>query len=215
MARLDIPLWRVAPQDPDPEILRRIGALLRDGGVIVYPTETFYGLGAVPSLDDAVRRVFLIKGREGAKALPLIAADTEAARRAVSDWPTEADRLSGEFWPGPLTLLLPAASFLPPAVHARTGKIAVRVSSHPVARALAAAAGGLLVSTSANLAGEPACTDPEELSETLLARVDGMVLSGRLPGGLPSTIVDLCSQPPGLVRAGCLPWERISEFLRS
>ena len=215
MANPDIPFWRIETNDPDPEIVRRIGEVLRAGGVIVYPTETFYGLGAHPMLDGAVRKVFHIKGRENAKALPLIAENLEAARKAASEWSPVAERLTGVFWPGPLTLLLPAATSLPPALHAGTGKIAVRVSSHPVARALAGSAGGLLVSTSANLAGEPACIDPEELSEALLARVDAVVSAGRLRGGLPSTIVDVCSQPPELIRTGCLPWESILESLNS
>lgn len=208
------PMWKVDPLGFDPEILARALTLLAGGGMVVYPTETFYGLGAHPMDEDAVRRIFAVKGRESAKALPLIAAGREAVFRAVSAWPRAAEALARSFWPGPLTLLLPASGDLPSILHAGTGKIAVRISSHPVARALSTGLGGLIVSTSANPAGGAACRSVEEIPALLLARVDGVVDAGALPGGMPSTIVDLTCVPARLVRAGCLPWESILNSMR-
>jgi L-threonylcarbamoyladenylate synthase len=157
----------------------------------------------------AIERIFQIKGRSFHKPLPLIASRMDTLRSAVGDWPSNAQKLADAFWPGPLTLILPASPALPSMLHAQTGKIAVRISSHPVATALAEAVGGLLVSTSANPSGEPACSNPEDLSESLLHRVDGVLHGGRLPGGAPSTIVDVSVCPPRLVREGVLPWDEV------
>ncbi|MGV8073859.1 MAG: L-threonylcarbamoyladenylate synthase [Syntrophobacteraceae bacterium] len=208
-SRSTIRLWRTDPENPDAATIAQAASVLRNGGVIVYPTETFYGLGAHPMLEAAIKRIYGIKGRDFTKPLPLIASDIEAARRAVAQWPPEAERLARAFWPGPLTMVLTAAKHLPASLHAHTGKIAVRVSSHPIAQALSAAIGGLLISTSANKAGKPALRTPEDLEAIFLADIDGLFHAGTTPGHLPSTIVDLNSTPPGLIRDGSIPWEDV------
>lgn len=162
---------------------------------------------------EAVARIFDIKGRDFDKPLPLIASDRDAVMRAVSEWPEIAERLAKAFWPGPLTIVLPASPKLPSTLHAGTGKIAVRISSHPVAAMLAEASGGLLVSTSANKSGEPAPVRLGEIPQELRGNVDGIVDSGVLAGGLPSTIVDLAACPPVLVRAGAIDWEEIRKAI--
>jgi L-threonylcarbamoyladenylate synthase len=202
-------VWHVDPQHPEATIIARAASIIRKGGVVVYPTETFYGLGVDPTLDEAVLRVYRIKERSLDKPLPIIAADTRAVVELVAEWPRKAQRLADAFWPGPLTLVLSATSVLAPSIHARTGKIAIRVSSHPTARALSAAVGGLLTSTSANLSDRPASGDPRQISPDLVAQVDGFVDGGVLPGDRPSTIVDLSVSPPELLRLGCVSWERI------
>lgn len=208
-------LWRVNPLCPAPGILAHVSSVLAMGGTVVYPTETFYGLGAHPCEEEAVRRVYILKGRDPGKPLPCIASDMAAVSGAISVWPPEAEALARSFWPGPLTIILPASADLPSIAHAGTGKIALRISSHPVARALAARVGGLLVSTSANPAGGPPCLRVRDIPGALLARVDGVLDAGDLPGGLPSTIVDLTCMPPRLVRTGRVPWESIVESIRS
>lgn len=206
-------IWEASADPFLPESVSEAVSLLRRGCVIVYPTETFYAVGGIPGQAGTVERIFEIKGRGAEKALPLIASGREAVRSAVSDWPEAAERLAGAFWPGPLTLVLPASPLLPPALHAGTGKVAVRISSHPVAAYLAGAAGGLLVSTSANRSGEPAPDDPAGVSDAIGSRVDGFVSAGILPGGFPSTIVDVTTFPAKLLRAGRLGLERILEVL--
>ena len=208
-------VWRVDPLSLDRETAACAASVLLKGGTAVYPTETFYGLGAHPGKEEAVRRVYALKGRDWRKPLPCIASDMAAVSWAVSAWPLEAEVLARAFWPGPLTMVVPVSADLPSIVHAGTGGIALRISSHPVARTLAAGVGGLLVSTSANPAGERPCLRVEDIPEALLAGVDGILDAGDLPGGLPSTIVDLTCMPPRLVRAGCVPWECIVESLRS
>lgn len=189
--------------------------LVREGGVVVYPTETFYGIGGDPLMESAVDRVYAVKGRDFRKPLPLIAADRSAARRATGPWPFAAEYLADCFWPGPLSILLPAAESCPPALHGGTGQIALRISSHPVARALAAASEGVLTATSANLSGKPPCSRIEDLDPAVAGRVDGVLDAGPLSGGLPSTLVDTSVWPPRLLRSGAVPWEAIEAALRT
>ena len=207
---------QVDPQHPDERVIHSAGELLARGGVVIYPTETYYGLGGHPGLLSAIERIYKIKGRAFTKPLPLIASDLEAVFRAAAEWPPVARRLAEVFWPGPLTLILDAASSLLPLLHAHSGKVAVRISSHPVAQALARAIGGLLTATSANQSGQRACRTPVEIPEELLVHVDGFLDAGTLGAGsvgLPSTIVDLSAAVPRLVRPGCIPWERVEEVL--
>lgn len=205
--------WKVDAGEIPPCLLLEAASILTHGGLVIYPTETFYALGAVPALPEALARIYAVKGRQTGKPLPLIASRMEAALSAVSNWPESADVLAAAFWPGPLTLLLPAASSLPLILHAGTGKVAIRISSHPVAVLLAQLAGGLLVSTSANRSGAPPPDNSESLPPALLHGVEGLLDAGRLCGGLPSTIVDVTAAPPVLLRAGALDWNDISRAL--
>jgi L-threonylcarbamoyladenylate synthase len=203
----------VDPLHPDAAAIAWAASCITRGGLVVFPTETFYGLGGDPWHAAAVERIFVIKVRDLRKPLPLIAADDAAVRQIAANWPGVADLLARAFWPGPLTLVLAASPLLPPALHAHTGKIAVRVSSHAVARELAASVGGLLVATSANLSGHPPCRHPDELGGKLLSQVDRVLHAGPTVGGQPSTLVDVTVHPPQLVRAGAIGWERIEAVL--
>jgi len=202
-------IWEIGPGRIQRDSISEAAGLLIAGGVVVYPTETFYALGAVPFIEEAVGRIFSIKGRDSRKPLPLIASRMEAILPAVSGWSDTAEKLAGLFWPGPLTLVLPASPKIPPVLHAGTGKIAIRISSNPVAALLAEAAGGLLVSTSANRSGEKPPSRPVEIDEGILAGTDGFIDSGDLPGGLPSTIIDASASQPRLIREGAIGWDTI------
>ncbi len=206
---------KIGPDQIRPEALWEAAHVLRSGGLIVYPTETFYALGAVPVIAEAVDRVFKIKGRDFRKPLPLIASDREAVLSAASEWPEAAETLARVFWPGPLSIVIPASWSLPRALNAGTGKIAIRISSHPVASLLARAAGGLIVSTSANRAGELPASSPGAVARKLLRSVDAFLDTGDLPGGLPSAIVDVTVRPAALIREGKIPWEQIRRALES
>lgn len=210
-------VWKVEPDSPCLETMGRAVSRLKEGGILLYPTETFYGLGGDPFQPAVVRRIFSVKGRVSSKPLPLIAADMESVLRAVADWPEAAEHLARAFWPGPLTLLLAASHEIPEPVHASTGRVALRISSHPVARLLAAGTGGLIVSTSANLSGEPPAIAVENLSPGLLSMVDTILDAGPIvphAGRLPSTIVDVTGVVPHLAREGCVPWKDIEQHLQ-
>lgn len=204
---------KVDPAEIRPEAIRSAASVLKSGGVVLYPTETYYALGALPEITKAVNRVFEIKERDAGKPLPLIASDINAVKRAGSAWSETAKMLALNFWPGPCSIVIPAVSSLPAVLHAGTGKIAVRVSSHPVASLLAQASGGLIISTSANRAGGPPAGNPETIEDGLLMAADALLDVGDLPGGLPSTVVDVTVQPAVLVRAGKIAWEDIRRVL--
>jgi L-threonylcarbamoyladenylate synthase len=185
---------------------------IAEGGVVGFPTETFYGLAADPRSAEAVGKVFAIKRRPPDMALPLIAASLEQVAECVGTLTPLARRLALRGWPGPLTLIIPASSSLCDAVHLSTGKIAVRVPGHAVSRGLAAAAGHALTSTSANISGEPPSSSADVVAEALGGMLDVLIDAGPTPGGEPSTIVDATGRAPVLVRPGAIAWERVLEF---
>jgi len=195
----------------EPDLAPAIRAIA-DGGVVGFPTETFYGLAADPRSAEAVRKVFAIKRRPPDMALPLIAASLEQVADHVGTLTPLARRLALRGWPGPLTLIIPASASLCDAVHLSTGKIAVRVPGHAVSRRLADAAGHALTSTSANISGEPPSSLADVVAEALGGVLDVLIDAGPTPGGEPSTIVDATGREPVLVRAGAIAWERVLEF---
>ena len=185
---------------------------LRRGGVVAFPTETFYGLAVDPRSKVAVRRIFELKGREADKPLPLIAGGIDQIEDHVGTMTPLAMRLASHAWPGPLTLIVPASPRLCEDVHLSTGKVAVRVSADTVARAIARNAGHAITSTSANISGEPPPATPDLVIASLADRIDVLIDAGATPAGLPSTIVDATGDRPVLVRAGAVAWERVLEF---
>ena len=171
-----------------PEQLREAAACLLAGELIIYPTDTLYAIGCCALDENAGQRLRDAKGRDAGKPLPVIVTDVAQARSLVASWPDAAQRLADAFWPGPLTLVVPASPSLPRALLAGALSVAVRVPASDVARALARAAGPL-VATSANLAGEPPCVTLDlALAAFPLAT---MALDVGLLDGAPSTLVDL------------------------
>ena len=190
--------------DHDLDALRAAADVIRRGGVIAYPTETVYGLGADPFNPGAVQRVFDLKGRDAAKALILlVGADADLATVAVEV--SEAARsLMKAFWPGPLTLVLRASPNLPGAILGGTDSVAVRRSSHPVARGLTHLVAGPITSTSANRSGRPPCRSAPEVAATFRTGLDLILDGGPSPGGRPSTILDVSRRAPALIRPGAI-----------
>ena len=189
-----------------PEGLHAAAAALRAGKLIVYPTETFYGIGARALAAGAVGGLARLKerGGEGKKPISVIVADRAMVARVVARVPAPAEVLMNHFWPGPLTLVLPARDDLPPELTAGSGRIGVRLSSHPVARALAAALGEPITATSANRAGEaPACdvaTARHTLGDDIAVYVDG----GAVAGGSGSTVLVVEDDAGHVVRVGAV-----------
>ena len=183
-------------------------AVLRRGGVIAYPTETYYGLGALASDGRAVERLLRAKERPDGKPLPLLGADAEQLERVALFSPL-ARRLADRFWPGPLTLVLPARPGLHAAITGGAGTVGVRITSGEVAAALATAAGGALVATSANPSGSPPPTTAAGIDPGLRARLDGVLDGGPTPGGAPSTVVAVLDGRLTLLRAGAVTLEAL------
>ena len=189
-------------RDAGAEALSRAIEALRRGDVIVFPTETFYGLGADALSAVAVERVVSLKGRNPDHPLPVIIADAEMLREIVTEVPPVAERLMNYFWPGPLTLVLAAAKNLPAPLLNRAGQIGVRISSHPIATRLSRELGRPLTATSANPAGkEPARTVEEAMayfSDKIAIFLDG----GRLAGTTGSTVVEVAGNNLRTIREG-------------
>jgi len=189
----------------------RAAEALRRHGVVAYPTDTLYGLAADPRSETAVLKLYRIKGRPVDRATPLIAASTDQLRECGATLTPLAARLSAAFWPGPITLVVPAWHGLSVAALAGGLTVAVRVPNHPVARTLARLAGYPITATSANRTSRPATADPDVVAAELGADLDGLVDDGLCAGGPASTIVDACGDRPCLVRAGAVPWDRVLE----
>ena len=187
---------------------------LRAGGIVAFPTDTVYGLAVDPRSGAAVQALFDLKGRSGDSALPVIAASLEQVESCVGRLDAASRALADRFWPGPLSLILPAPVGFDAAVHAGQKTIAVRVPDHRVARLVAEAFGHPITATSANLSGAPAAPAADQLDAEI--RAGALVIdAGPAPGGLPSTIVDARTKPPRLVRAGAVPWNRVLDSLKA
>ncbi|HEY4492915.1 MAG TPA: L-threonylcarbamoyladenylate synthase [Acidobacteriota bacterium] len=170
--------------------------VLREGGIICYPTETFYALGIDPWNERARTRLYELKQRSEEKEFPLIVAD-QAMLQEFCDVKYEAlKRLAARFWPGPLTIALPSRE--------RQTSYAVRVSPHPIARQLSAALKGPIVSTSANLSGHNPLSNPDELPVELMGHIDILIHAGPAKGEKLSTIVTLLEDPPRILREGAV-----------
>jgi len=179
--------------------------LLRAGGVIAFPTDTVYGLGAHAFRPAAVARLYTIKGRPWNQAIPLLLAEPEDVDRVVREVPPAARRLMAAFWPGALTIVLPRRPAVPDVVTAGGDTVAVRVPDHALARRLIALVGAPLAATSANPAGDTAPATVGEVARSLGARPDALLVgSGICPGGVPSTIVTVADGELVVLRVGSI-----------
>ncbi|HVX98939.1 MAG TPA: L-threonylcarbamoyladenylate synthase [Pseudorhodoplanes sp.] len=197
----------------DPDAIAAAARTLREGGLVAFPTETVYGLGADATNGEAVARLYAAKGRPSFNPLISHVAD-EAAARALARFDATADRLARAFWPGPLTLVLPKGEACPVSDLATAGldSIAVRVPSHPVAHDLIAATGRPVVAPSANVSGHVSPTSAAHVLADLDGRIDLIVDGGPTRVGVESTIVS-CLGEPALLRPGGLSRERIEAVI--
>jgi tRNA threonylcarbamoyl adenosine modification protein (Sua5/YciO/YrdC/YwlC family) len=187
---------------PAAEVLERAAAALRRGRLLIYPTETLYAVGGRAMDPHAAAHVREAKGREAGKPLPLIAADPAQARALCEGWPDAAAWLARRFWPGPLTLVLPAGHGVPADVRAEGDTVAVRVPGRELPRRLCQAVGPL-ISTSANRSGEPPATRCSDAVSAVGPWVE-LALDGGTCDGAPSTIVDVTGHVPRILREGAI-----------
>lgn len=195
---------RIDPHAPDPAILARAARIIAAGGVIVYPTETVYGIGADLTNPRAIARLFCIKNRPASRPVLLLIESVADLHTLTTVVPPLAVRLAARYWPGPLTMVLPAAAHLPPQVLGPGQGVGCRVSSCPVVQGLLGALHRPLTSTSANNTGEPDPRSLDQVPAMLLSAADVVIDAGPTPGRSPSTVVDLTGHQPRLIRAGAL-----------
>ncbi|MFQ5672363.1 MAG: L-threonylcarbamoyladenylate synthase [Nitrospinales bacterium] len=193
--------------------LKTIRGVLEAGGVIAFPTDTFYGLGADPGNERAVKKIFRIKRRPAHKPLLILVASRKQAAAVVEEIPPDAETLMQALWPGPLTLLLRARPVLPQSLTAGSGKIGVRLPASPFARQLIEHLGHPLTAPSANISGAENIRTATEVRQALGSTLDLIVDGGPTPGGKASTILDTTLSPPELLREGQITREHIETIL--
>ena len=204
---------RVDPDHPDPTIIARAAACLAGGGLVAFPTETVYGLGANALNRDAIRRVFAAKERPAHDPLIVHVASLQDVASLVIAIPEQARQLAQRFWPGPLTLVLERSAAVPDEITAGLTTVAIRVPSHPVAHALIEAARVPVAAPSANLFSRPSPTRAAHVLEDLNGRVDMIVDAGPTTVGVESTVVDLSHGVPAILRPGAIDIEALRAFL--
>jgi len=192
--------------------IERAVVVLRGGGVVAFPTDTVYGLGAHSFIASAIEKLYEVKERGRQKAIPLLIARVEDVVTVAVQVPEMAWRLAEHFWPGPVTLVLPQADAVLDVLTGGANSVAVRVPAHATALRLISALGVPLAATSANLSGQPEAVTAEEVREVLGERVELILDGGRCPGGVPSTVVDVTTVPPIIRRRGALVTE-VEAFL--
>lgn len=201
---------------PDLEqALSRAADCLRNGGLVAFPTDTLYALGALASHDEAVARLFEAKRRARDKPLPLLIASDRDLADVAGPLPIAGQRLIGEFWPGALTIVLRRATEYTSPALAGTDTVALRVPAHPIALEIIRRAGGAVTGTSANVAGGPGPRDAAEVRRQLGDAVDLVLDGGPTPGGLESTVVDLTGDAPRILREGAISRAAVEAVVNS
>lgn len=186
--------------------------ILKSGGLVAYPTESFYGLAADAANEAAIRRLFYVKRRKVGSPVLLLIPAVESLERYAAHISETAIRLMDVFWPGGLTLVFTAQKDVSTLLTAGTGKIGIRLSSHPIAMALAQAMDSAITGTSANISGEPPCNTAQGVLRALGKGVDKMLDGGETSGQKPSTVLDLTTHPYAVLREGIIEREMLLPY---
>lgn len=213
MSRLPTRLIRVAPHQPQPAAIERAAAILRAGGLVAFPTETVYGLGANALDARAVRKIFTAKGRPDWDPLIVHVTGTVMAKTLANRLPPQFPKLARAFWPGPLTLVVEKSACVPDEVTAGRPTVALRMPRHAVARALLASANLPIAAPSANRFGRPSPTRAAHVRDDLDGRVDLILDAGPTEMGVESTVLDLTQTPPAILRPGGVSREKLARIL--
>ena len=207
------PVIHIDPENPASEAIEAAASLIKEGGVVIYPTRSLYGLGADAFNSEAVDRIFAIKQRSQQKPILVLIDHPEQLTKLVRQVPGVAVKLMERFWPGCLTIVFEARNTVPDNLTAGSGKIGVRLAGHAVARALANVVQRPITGTSANLAGRPGCHRIENLEPQIIRPVDLVLDAGALKGGKGSTVVDVSNGKPRILREGEITARDISSLV--
>ena len=193
--------------------IKKAVSILKNGGVVAYPTDTVYGLGARMTDTAAVDRIFQVKGRPKDMALPVLLANRAQIEEIVKSVPLAAQRLSDEFFPGALTIILPKSSVVPDIITGGGKTVAFRIPNHPVPLALIKGLGKPIVGTSANLSGQPSALTAMEVQAQIGDKIDMVIDGGKCSGGIESTVIDLSGEKPVVRRQGAISIEELRKIL--
>ncbi len=210
---IETKLLTISRDAPDPGIIAEAASVLKAGGIVAFPTETVYGLGADALNTKAVERVFEAKGRPADNPLIVHVADRGQLIDFVDEMPTIGIKLMDELWPGALTIVTKRTFLVPDVVAAHLDTVAVRMPNHPVARALITAFGGGIVGPSANLSGRPSPTLARHVQHDLRGKIDMILDAGPTSIGVESTVIDITVHPPMILRRGGVTVERIERVI--
>lgn len=200
---------RIDPKEPHVQDIERATAYLKDGQVIAYPTETIYGLGADVLNRKAVKRIYDLKSRDYGLPISILVADMKMLREVVMDVPDAAIPLMRKFWPGALTILFKASSVIPKGLVTNTGKVGVRISSHPVAAAIVENFNRPITTTSANLSGFPPSLSVKHVRKYFDERLPCIVDGGECEPTRGSTVIDIAEDTMRVIRDGAIPAEEV------
>ena len=204
---------RVDPHHPDIAAIEEAARILRAGGLVAFPTETVYGLGADARSREAVEKIYRAKGRPAYNPVIVHVADVGVVHHVVSEWPERAMRLAEELWPGPLTMVLPRRPEVPHVVSAGLSTVAVRVPAHPVAHALLTAAAIPVAAPSANRSTMLSPTTGAHVVKSLGGEIDLVLDAGPAPVGIESTVIDLTTPVPTILRPGTISRDRLESII--
>ncbi|HDQ03571.1 MAG TPA: threonylcarbamoyl-AMP synthase [Deltaproteobacteria bacterium] len=203
---------KITPETSEQIINEAAAAILR-GEIIAYPTETFYGLGADANNEEAIRKIFDLKGRDFKNPISVIIGSRVDVYPLITGSTDVAEKLMAFFWPGALTIVFNAAPTVSPLLTAQTGKIGIRLSSHETARRIAQKAGRPLTATSANISGMTECAVAEDVMKQIGNEINIFVDAGATAGGDVSTIIDVTCTPPAILREGAVCTEFVKKIL--
>ena len=202
---------KIDQNNMDTEALERAAAIIRDGGLVAFPTETVYGLGADALSAEASKKIYAAKGRPSDNPLIVHVAEFSDMEKIAQEMPEEAKKLADAFWPGPLTMIVRKNDKVPYETTGGMDTVAVRMPNHPVALELIRRSGGYIAAPSANTSGRPSPTTAQHVYEDLNGRIDMIIDSGKVDIGLESTIVDLTGEIPTILRPGYITKEMLEE----
>lgn len=197
----------------DDHHIKKAAYVIKKGGIVVFPTESFYGIGADTTNEDAVKKVFKIKKRQEDKPILILIGKKEMLYPLVEDIPYSAQKLMDRFWPGALTIVFRASKRVLPILTAGTGKIGIRMSGNRIARMLSELSEVPITGTSANVSGRPPCISAEEVIRDLKG-IDVVLDAGVLKSEFATTVIDVTEAPPKIIRKGLIPEELIKECLK-
>ncbi|MBI2347009.1 MAG: threonylcarbamoyl-AMP synthase [Deltaproteobacteria bacterium] len=199
----------INPREPETQLIEQSVACVREGRVLAYPTETFYGLGVDVMNEKAIKRLYDLKRRDPSLPVAVLVADMPMLEGCVARVPEAARPLMRAFWPGPLTILFPAGPTISKSLTTNTGKIGLRISSHPVATAILREFARPLTTTSANLSGFPPSCHVKHIQKYFGDRLDCIVDGGECPPSRGSTVVDVADDTMAIIRDGAIPADKI------
>ena len=204
---------KVDKNQQNTDVIREAGRILKEGGLVAFPTETVYGLGADALNEDAAKKIYAAKGRPSDNPLIIHITNMKALEKIVSEIPEKAKKIAEKYWPGPLTMIFNKSEIVPYGTTGGLDTVAVRMPVDEIAREVIDAGGGYIAAPSANTSGRPSPTTAQHVAEDLTGRVDMIIDGGAVEIGVESSILDVTVEPPMILRPGAITKEMFEEVI--